>query len=108
MPGFAGRLAALEAEIRSFYPYEVKRIPGVEPRFRLKNGSDRSLEVTIEGGGLAETVAVAPGGETMVVFVEPGLAELTIVGGPEDREVTLFAEPRTLIDIPLVPTAPPT
>ncbi len=88
-PGIDGRMANLERQIRSFYPYAVEFNADSTTILRLKGASG---EVKLRGpGGLDETVVLAPGAVREVVVREQGVVTLRI----GKRTVALVAEPYT-------------
>ena len=88
-PGIDGRMANLERQIRSFYPYPVEFNADSTTILKLKGAGG---EVKLRGpGGLDETVVLAPGAVQEVVVREQGVVTLRI----GKRTVALVAEPYT-------------
>jgi tetratricopeptide (TPR) repeat protein len=93
MPGFARELKQVEDELREIIPFEVRRIPGDEPRVIVKNPGSEALTLKVIGPGVNESVPVEPGKSHTAVFERPGLA--IVRTGQRARAV--FCDARTAI-----------
>lgn len=97
-PGIDGRMANLERQIRSFYPFPVEFNADATTVLRLRFKSGASGEVNVRGGDFEQTVSVPAGSEgAEVVLREPGLTFLR-VGAKTSAFVT---EPYTKLTVEL-------
>lgn len=101
MPGFGARLSTLEADITAFYPFAVRKLPNAEPRIVFANAGAQPVELEVEGPGIDETLELLPGKKSTLVFEAPGLVTWLRVDAEDADEVTLLAENRTLIEVPI-------
>lgn len=97
-PGIDGRMANLERQIRSFYPFPVEFNADATTILRLRFKSGASGEVNVRAGDFEQTVAVPAGSEGgEVVLREPGLTFLRFGG----KTSTFVTEPYTKLTIEL-------
>jgi tetratricopeptide (TPR) repeat protein len=97
MPAFGARLATLEGDISAFYPYPVRKLPGMNPRIRITNSGVASVTLEVSGPGVEEELSLAPGANKTLSFDDPGVAQISFA----DKQWALVAEGRTLIDVAL-------
>jgi tetratricopeptide (TPR) repeat protein len=95
MPAFGARLGALEATLRSFYPFKVRKLPGKNPRVAIYNRGKKPIKVSVTGPGATDTHEIAPGKTKTSVFEDSGFVHVD----RGDKELGLFAELKTLITV---------
>ena len=94
-PGSDARMAALERQIRAFYPFAVEFNADSTTILRLRGAGG---EVQVRGpGDFAQTVAVPAGGAGEVTLRTPGLVTLRL----GKRTMTLVTEPYTKLTVEL-------
>lgn len=102
MPGFATRLSTLEGDLEAVFPFPARRIPGANPRIKVRNDEGVKVSLVIEGPGLETTHDLEPGAMKTFVLEEPGVVYVSIAGtGPEPKEMAWYAEQRTLVTVPV-------
>jgi thioredoxin-like negative regulator of GroEL len=94
-PGIVARMAALDKQIRAFYPFPVEFNPDSTTILKLRGTGG---EVLVKGPGDFEATASVPaGGTTEVTVREPGLVTLRV----GKRTVVLVTEPYTKLTVEL-------
>lgn len=97
-PGIDNRMANLERQIRSFYPFPVEFNADATAIVRLRFKSGASGEVGVRAGDFEQAVQVPAGTEgAEVVLREPGLTFLRVGG----KTSTFVTEPYTKLTIEL-------
>ena len=97
-PGIDGRMANLERQIRSFYPFPVEFNADATTILRVRMKSGAAGEVSVRAGTSEQSVSVPAGSEgAEVVLREPGLTILRAGA----KTWTFVTEPYTKLTIDL-------
>lgn len=97
-PGIDNRMANLERQIRSFYPFPVEFNAEATTILRLKFKTGAAGDVTVRAGDFEQSVRVPAGSEgAEVVLREPGLTTFKFAG----KTTTFVTEPYTKLTVEL-------